>query len=297
MNLSCTIVLIVDEKHTQEILLYKDILKRCGVKYELFTCNDFPIHDALKKLYPSYSFGFGYDFPKNLNRAVSESTTDYIVYINVPFIAEDDWLKNYLNFLNHSEANCLIVPYLNYKNQLEKSEFLNPYGEILDIQSPKNPNEIIGMHIFHKNNFYNYGGFVGRQYHTLNECLIHYRKKCEYVLVYNQFLKTIRDEFFECKIENEFLQLQPVRDFTTREEIAFHNLDDYVTKNLKINCNKFAFDFIGVFGFRCNLLNTEQINYINEYAVYYNLKYEIKFATSEKENQIGNNLFVLFQTK
>ena len=294
MNPSCTIFLIVDESQKKDILVYQNLLNNCGVKYELFTCEKTPILPDTKILNPNKRYGKHYDFPKGLNEAIYRSTTEYILFINQPFISEFDWLKDSLNFLANSEANCLIMPYVSYRKELYKTEYLNPYGEIMDVLvSETKPNDILGMHIFKKSVFYNMGGFIGYQKSNLEYCLIHYRKKIENVIVYNKFLKTIRDNDFSCEINNDFLQLQPVRDFTPVEEIAYHNLDDFFVNKLKANASKFAFDFQGVFGFSCDSLNHQQIKQLQTYCTHYNLKFEIKYASIEKENNIYKNLFVL----
>lgn len=298
MSFSCTIFLIVDDNRKQEILLYEDLLKRSGLKYELFTCSGTPISDDVRRLKPNLAFGFSHDFPRQLNDAVSKSTTEFIAFLNVPFIAQNDWLKEYVEFLEKSEANCLIVPYLNYRKDFHNSEYLNPYGEIMDVKiSDTKPNDILGMHIFRTNTFYDIGGFVGSQKSVLNECLIHYRKKCVNVIVYNSFLNNIRDEFYSCNIDKVYLQLQPVRDFSPVEEIAFHNLDDFLIQKLKIEPKKFALDFIGYFGFRCDSLNSEQLAEVINYATFYNLQFEIKYAPIENTKRISKNIYVLMKTK
>lgn len=294
MTPSCTIFLIVDESQKKDILVYQNLLNNCGVRYELFTCEKTPILPETKILNPNVRYGKHYDFPKGLNEAIYRSTTDYILFINQPFISEVDWLKNCLNFLVKSEANCLIMPYLSYLKAFHKTEFLNPYGEIMDVLvSETKPNDILGMHIFRKNVFYNMGGFLGYQYSNLEECLIHYRKKIENVLVYNEFLKNIRDNHFSCEINKDFLQLQPVREFTPVEEIAYHNLEDFLKTKLDITANTFAFDFQGVFGFRCHFLNNTQLTKLQTYCTHYNLKFEIKYSPIEHEKRVTQNLFVL----
>lgn len=298
MNLSCTIFLIVDKSPKQDILVYKNLLSNCGVKYELFTCEKTPLLDENEILNANVRYGKHYDFPKGLNEAIYRSTTEYILFINQPFIAEIDWLKDCLNFIENSEANCLIMPYLSYRKAFHKTEFLNPYGEIMDVLvTETKPNDILGMHIFKKSVFYNMGGFIGYQYSNLEECLIHYRKKIENVIIYNQYLKTIRDNYFTCEINKDFLQLQPVRDFSPVEEIAYHNLEDFLEKKLGIVANKFAFDFQGVFGFRCETLNNAQFKELQFFCTKYNLEFEMKYASVEKEKTINQNLFVIMKQK
>ena len=298
MNLSCTIFLIVDKVPKQDVLVYQNLLNNCGVKYELFTCEETPIPDETKILNPNIRFGKHYDFPKGLNEGIFRSTTEYILFINEPFIAETDWLKDSLNFLINSEANCLIMPYLSYRNELHKTQFLNPYGEIMDVLvTETKQNDILGMHIFRKNTFFNMGGFMGYQYSNLEDCLIHYRKKIENVVIYDKFLKTIRDNNFSCEINTNFLSLQPVKDFSPVEEIAYHNLDDFLVNKLSISANKFAFDFLGVFGFRCDTLNSRQLSELGLYATHYNLDFEIKYAFLENEKRVGQNIFVIMKQK
>ena len=103
MSLSCTIFLIVDNNQKQEILLYEDLLKRSGLKYELFTCSGTPICDEVKRLKPNLAFGFSHDFPRQLNDVVSRSSTEFIAFLNVPFVAQNDWLKEYVAFLEKAK--------------------------------------------------------------------------------------------------------------------------------------------------------------------------------------------------
>ena len=298
MSLSCTIFLVVDDSKKQEIILFENLLNHCGVKHELFTCCKAPVSDEIKRLNPNLTLTPQHHYPKELNEAVNNSTTEYIVFINVPFIGQDGWLKEYLNFLEKSEANCLIVPYLNYLKDFDKSEFLNPYGEIMDIQiSDTKPNDILGMHIFRTATFNVNGGFVGYPETCLSECLIHYRKKTENVIVYNGFLNVLRDEIFNCKLNKDFLKIAPVKEFSPVEEIAYHNLDSFFENKLKKPAIKFMLDYLGLFGFRCDSLTSDQINEIILYATHYNLQFEIKYASVKTEKRIGFNIFVLMKQK
>ena len=298
MNLSCTIFLIVDNLLQQDVLVYQNLLDKCGVKYELLTFEKTTISDKTELLKPNKRISKYNDFPKALNEGIAKSTTEYILFINEPFIAETDWLKNSLNFLISSEANCLIMPYLCYRNDLHKTEFLNPYGEIMDVLvTETKQNDILGMHIFKKNTFYNMGGFIGNENFKLENCVIHYRKKIENVVIFNKFLKTIRDNCFSCEINTNFLSLQPVKDFSPVEEIAYHNLDDFLVNKLSISCNKFTFDFLGVFGFRCDSLNSRQLKELELFATHYNLEFEIKYASLQNEKRVRENIFVILKEK
>jgi hypothetical protein len=116
-------------------------------------------------------------------------------------------------------------------------------------------------------------------------------------VIYDKFLKTIRDNNFSCEINTNFLSLQPVKDFSPVEEIAYHNLDDFLVNKLSISANKFAFDFLGVFGFRCDTLNSRQLSELGLYATHYNLDFEIKYAFLENEKRVGQNIFVIMKQK
>jgi len=297
MSLSCTIFLVVNETKKQDLLIYSDTLNKCGVKYELFTCNKSYVCEKTKSLKPNKAFTNQNNISLTLNQAVCSSTTDYILFINTPFICEANWLKEYLQFFETSEADCLIVPYLDNIDKFVKSEYLNPFGEILDIQIADNSDtNILGMHLFKTSTFLINGGFVSYNFSPIDECLIHYRKKCENVIVYNQFLKNIYEQNFTAEINQKFLQKTPVRNFSPSEEIAFHNLDVFFLKT-DLKAQKFMFDFLGVFGFRCEGLNKAQLISLLEYSKFYDLNIDVQYISAKQEKRIRNNIFVVLKRK
>lgn len=296
MKHSCTIILVVDNVLSQEITLYQNLFQNSGVNYELFTCSKHTPIDSTKLLSPNLVFGCSADFPKTLNTAIYQAKSDYILFLDTCFIAPNDWLKAYLIALEKSEANCLIAPYLCYLKDFSKSEYLNPFGEILNTYIAENkPNDILGVHIFNKNVFYSKGGFVGDNNFTLNECLIHYRKKLPNIFIDCNFLKVLKNNVFTCEIKKEFLSEMPLREFSHIEEIAFHNLPNFLHKVEIIHYKKFMLPYVGKFGFRCGQINSNQLKNLMIFCTHYNLQIEICTSFPEKENQFSDNLIVLLQ--
>jgi len=295
MPSNCTIILVVQDSTKFQFSLLKNMLDFSGVNFELIVLTE-KSQAIYEELNPSKVFAINNNLVKCLNGSVEIAKSSNLVFVNQLFIPKKNWLKDCLTKINQCKINCLIAPYISYIQHLEKSEFLNPYGELYDCLVPtKNFNDIFGVHIFNKQVFNNFGGFVFQNLIGFEDCIIHYRQKIFNSLIDTNFIHNVSDCNYTAIIQKHLLEKTPLREFTPIEEIAFHNLDNLIETEI-FEFEKFMLPFFGKFGFRCNSINKNKLEQINNFATYYDLTFEINTIFPQKQN-FKNNLYVLMARK
>jgi hypothetical protein len=283
-----TFVIQIDKEH--QVGIVKSMLKECGVKYELFVIAPFSFHGNLgfelnpKQVFLNDTCSTG----EILSKIILEASTSNIVIIPTPFIAKKEWAREQHRLFDNSTEQCMVVPYIDYMTELEPSHILDGYFDLVNCYTPKKENLLYGVHWFELNVFRNTGSVLGE---TIDDCLVHYRTKVEGCFFPFINLINVAPVPKKTEINSNYLIHTPLRTLTAVEEIAYHDLPNYFLKaNLK--AHRFSFDFTATIGFRCESLSMEQLNLLNEFCIFKNVKYEIKSIYLSKEQRLGNNLFV-----
>jgi hypothetical protein len=288
-----TFVIEIDKEH--QVGIVKSMLKECGVKYELFVLAPFSFNNnyiselAPKRVFDTTIRSTG----ELLSEIVLESSTSNIVIIPTPFIPKKSWAREQHRLFENSTEQCMVVPYIDYMTELEPSHILDGYFDLVNCYIPKKENLLYGIHWYEHSVFKTTGSIIGE---TIAECLVHYRTKVEGCFFPFINLINIAPVPKETEINPKYLIHKPLKMISVFEEMAYHELPSYFEK-AKLKAIRFSFEFTATIGFRCESLTMEQLDLLNEFCIFKNVKYEIKPIHLAKEQRLGNNLFIFLSER
>jgi hypothetical protein len=298
MNLpNATIVVSVCEKFKPYLKLLNDNLNKSGARFELFVITDIENLEVSfmkpKKVYFCQNKGA----TEYLNEVILKPN-NCLVLISEPFLCQENWLKNLINFKeNLHNCGSVCLPFHSYIDNIVLSHALNNQFEISDVYVLKQ-NAYCGITCIGQEAINSIGGFNTEL--KFENSIVEYIERLKKIGSQNFISLEFATNLFSKKnisINDKDIQIErPIRQFSPIEEIAYHSLDDFFVKT-KLQAEKFMFDFTATFGFRCMCLEQNQISKLIKFCSKYNLNFSIKSHFVTKEQRLNKNTYVIFELK
>jgi hypothetical protein len=298
MNLpNATIILSVNESFKPFLRLLNRSLKCSGVRYELFIISEL------------LDFNFEFLNPKKvftdkngsecINKIVAQTSTPNFVFISEPFLCKENWLKELINLKNKIQ-NCgnVILPFHSFIDNFELTHTLNNEFELEDVLVPIK-NIYCGSTLIGIETVKMLGGFNLEL--PFDEAVTEYTLRTKRIgqnnVVSFDFQTALLDKKnVEIPDDKNLVVERKIREFSPVEEIAYHDLDNFLNKN-GIQGEKFMFDFTATFGFRCVCLNQSDLKKLDMFCIHFNLSFEIRSYFLSAEQKLNKNTYVLFTYK
>lgn len=301
---TATFIVSVEKKTFPFLSLFKSNLDKSGVRYELIVLSELNTGYNFSELKPKLVLEnngntTGNIFYKNLNNLLSNLSTPNVFFISDPFLCSENWAKNYISTADSIQGlGTLAISFSDKIKDLYLTHTLNKDFELTDVYTLEK-NSYCGIYLIPIETIQMIGAFCEMK--TFKESILQYCLRASKSGLKNYVsldLITSILPYEEIVVTEESVtEIQiPIRSFTPIEEMAYHDLDNLFFEH-KIKGKKFIFDFTGVFGFRCECLNEDNLKTIHSFAVRFNLDFNIKSGFLSREQLLNNNVWVVFKFK
>jgi hypothetical protein len=300
--LIATFIVGVDDSFLPFLQVLKNNLNRSGVRYELLiACSvtqEIDYHDLQpKRVVKTLDYQ---NEVEAFNYLLADVSTSNVFIIKDPFLASESWSKNYIGFKDSIyNIGLLTIGFTSFINNFTLTHTINTNFDLVDVYTLDN-NIYCGIQLYPIETISLLGGLnIDLE---IRESLIEYgvrALKMGLINVSNSNLITeLKSIPVSLPINPDTIDVSqiPIRPITNIEELAYHDLDNLLYDN-NIKGTKFCFEFTATLGFRCSSIKQSDIDAIINFAMRFNLIFEIKSVFLSVEQKLNENVWVLFNSK